>query len=70
MSVVKTLLTSEQLAGRTVEKVTQRSYLLALHLDGGKEAVVLSLDHLDALGASWLDQSDVAKLELETESTP
>ena len=62
---MKTLLTQQQLVGRTVEKVTQRSSRLALHLDGGTEAVVLALDNLGALDESWLDQSDVAALQLE-----
>lgn len=63
-NMLKPLLTLNQLAGKTVEKVTQRAHTLAIHFAGG-EAVVLRLDNLDALDASWLDQSDVAKLELE-----
>lgn len=64
MNMLKPLLTLNQLDGKTVAKVTQRAHTLAIHFESG-EAVVLRLDNLEALDASWLDQSDVAKLELE-----
>jgi hypothetical protein len=68
MTERKTLLPFTALQGRTITKVKQRSAYLALHLDGGNDAVVACLDHYDAVDVSRLDQSDIAILKLEKEN--